>query len=58
MPSVKKEDIDVSMHEDLVHVHVERVDLTFHRNVHFPILVKPKEAEANFFSDLIPFEVR
>jgi len=57
LPGVKKKDIELSMHEDLVHVHAERKDLVFHGHMHFPIKVNPKKAAAKFNSGLLKITV-
>jgi len=57
LPGVKKENIELSMHEDLIHVHAERKDLAFHGHLHFPIKVNPEKAKATFNSGLLKVEV-
>ncbi|MFQ5836957.1 MAG: Hsp20/alpha crystallin family protein [Candidatus Bathyarchaeia archaeon] len=57
LPGVKKKDIDLSMHEDIIHVLAEREDLAFHGHLHFPIKVNPKKAKAKFTSGLLRVEV-
>ncbi len=57
LPGVKKNDIDLSMHEDIIHVLAEREDLAFHGHLHFPIKVNPKKAKAKFTSGLLRVEV-
>ncbi len=57
LPGVKKKDIDLSMHEDIIHVLAEREDLAFHGHIHFPIKVNPKKAKAKFTSGLLRVEV-
>lgn len=57
LPGVKKNNIDLSMHEDIIHVLAEREDLAFHGHIHFPIKVNPKKAEAKFTSGLLRVEV-
>jgi len=57
LPGVKKEDIDLSMHEDIIHVLAERKDLEFHGHLHFPIKVDPKKAKAKFSNGLLRVEV-
>ena len=57
LPGVKKKDIDLSMHEDIMHVLAEREDLAFHGHLHFPIKVDPKKARAKFSNGLLRVEV-
>jgi len=57
LPGVKKKDIDLSMHEDIVHVIAEREDLEFHGHLHFPMKVDPKKAAAKFSNGLLRVEV-
>jgi len=58
LPGVKKKkDIDLSMHEDIVHVVAEREDLEFHGHLHFPMKVDPKKAAAKFSNGLLRVEV-
>ena len=57
LPGVKKKDIDLSMHEDIIHVLAEREDLAFHGHLHFPIKVDPKKAKAKFSNGLLRVEV-
>ena len=57
LPGVKKKDIDLSMHEDIMHVLAEREDLAFHGHLHFPIKVDPKNARAKFSNGLLRVEV-
>jgi len=57
LPGVKKEDIDLRMHEDIIHILAEREDLAFHGHLHFPIKVDPKKAEAKFSNGLLRVEV-
>jgi len=57
LPGVKKNDIDLSMHDDLVHVNAERKDFTFHGHLHFPIKVNPNKANAKFSSGLLKVTV-
>ena len=57
LPGVKKNNIDLSMHEDIIHILAEREDLAFHGHIHFPIKVNPKKAEAKFTSGLLRVEV-
>lgn len=57
LPGVKKNNIDLSMHEDIIHVLAEREDLAFHGHIHFPIKVNPKKAKAKFTSGLLRVEV-
>lgn len=53
LPRVKKKDIDLSMHEDIIHVIATRTDLTFRGHLHFPLKVIPKKAEAKFSDGLL-----
>ncbi len=53
LPGVKKKDIDLSMHEDIIHVIAKRQDLTFHGHLHFPLKVNPKKAQAKFDNGLL-----
>lgn len=53
LPGVKKKDINLSMHEDIIHVQAERADLEFHGHLHFPLKVIPKKAEAKFNNGLL-----
>ena len=57
LPGVKKKDIDLSMHEDIIHVIAEREDLAFHGHLHFPIKVNPKKARAKFNNGLLRVKV-
>ena len=57
LPGVKKNNIDLSMHEDIIHILAEREDLAFHGHIHFPIKVNPKKAKAKFTSGLLRVEV-
>lgn len=57
LPGVNKKDIDVSMHEDIIHVLAEREDLAFHGHLHFPIRVDPGKARATFDNGLLKVEV-
>jgi len=57
LPEVKKKDIDLSMHDDLIHLHAERKDLAFHGHLHFPIKVDSKKAKAKFSSGLLKVTV-
>jgi len=57
LPGVNKENIDLSMHEDIVHVLAEREDLAFHGHLHFPIKVDPKKAKATFNNGLLKVKV-
>ncbi len=57
LPGVEKKDIDLSMHEDVIHVLAERKDLAFHGHLHFPLKVSPRKAKAKFTSGLLRVEV-
>jgi HSP20 family protein len=57
LPGVNKKDIDLNMHEDIIHVLAEREDLAFHGHLHFPIKVDPKKAKAKFSNGLLQVEV-
>ena len=57
LPGVKKKDIDLSMHEDIIHILAEREDLAFHGHLHFPIKVDPKKAKAKFSNGLLKVTV-
>jgi len=57
LPGVNKKDIDLSMHEDIIHVLAEREDLAFHGHLHFPMKVDPKKAKAKFSNGLLRVEV-
>jgi len=57
LPGVGKKDIDLSMHEDIIHVLAEREDLAFHGHLHFPIKVDPKKAKAKFSNGLLRVKV-
>ncbi|UCE15940.1 MAG: Hsp20/alpha crystallin family protein [Candidatus Bathyarchaeota archaeon] len=57
LPGVKKKDIDLNMHEDIVHIVANRKDLEFHGHLHFPIKVDPKKAAAKFSNGLLKVEV-
>jgi len=57
LPGVSRKDIDLSMHEDIIHVLAEREDLAFHGHLHFPIKVDPKKAKAKFSNGLLRVEV-
>ncbi len=57
LPGVKKKDIELSMHEDIIHVQADRKDLEFHGHMHFPLKVNPKKAKAQFNSGLLKVTV-
>lgn len=57
LPGVKKEAIDLSMHEDIIHVTAEREDLEFHGHLQFPIRVDPTKAKATFANGLLKVQV-
>ena len=57
LPGVKKKNIHLSMHEDIIHVLAEREDLAFHGHLHFPIKVNPKRAKAKFSNGLLRVEM-
>jgi len=57
LPGVSKKDIELAMHEDLVHVRAERKDLAFLGHLHFPLKVNPKRAEAVFTQGLLAIKV-
>ena len=57
LPSVKKKDIELSMHEDVVHVLAERDDTAYHGHLHFSLKVNPAEAKAKFSNGLLRVEV-
>lgn len=57
LPGVEKEDIDLKMHEGIIHVIACREDLEFHGHLHFPIKVNPKKAKAKFSNGLLKVEV-
>lgn len=57
LPGVKKTDIDLSMHEDVVHVVADREDTAFHGHLHFSLKVNPTEAKAKFNNGLLRIEV-
>ncbi len=57
LPGVEKKDLNLSMHDDIIHVLAEREDLAFHGHLHFPIKVNPRKAEAKFNNGLLRVEV-
>ena len=57
LPGVKKKDIDLSTHDDLIHIHAEREDLALHGHLHFPLKVNPRKAKATFSSGLLKVTV-
>jgi len=57
LPGVSKKDVELSMHDDLVHVKAERKDLTYLGHLHFPLKVNPKRAEAAFSQGLLAIKV-
>ncbi len=57
LPGVEKKDLNLSMHDDIIHVLAEREDLAFHGHLHFPIKVSPRKAEAKFNNGLLRVEV-
>ena len=57
LPGVKKEDIGLTMDEDVVHVLADREDLQYHGHLHFPYRVEPKKAEAEFSSGLLKITI-
>jgi len=56
LPGVNKKDIDLSMHEDIIHIIAEREGLEFHGHLHFPLKVNPEKAKANFSNGLLKVE--
>ena len=57
LPGVQKKDIDLRMHEDVVHVVAEREDTVFHGHLHFSLKVNPAEAKAKFSNGVLRVEV-
>lgn len=57
LPGVKKKDIELSMYDDLIHIHAEREDLALHGHLHFPLKVNPMKAKATFSSGLLKVTV-
>jgi len=57
LPGVNRKDIELSMHDDLIHIHAERKDLALHGHLHFPLKVSPRKAEATFNSGLLKVTV-
>lgn len=57
LPGVSKKNIELSMHEDLVHVKADRADVVFLGHLHFPLKVNPKKAEAAFTQGLLTLKV-
>ncbi len=57
LPGVKKKDIDLAMHDDLIHINAERTDLALHGHLHFPLKVNPTKAKATFSSGLLKVTV-
>ena len=57
LPGVSKKNIELSMHEDLVHVKADRSDVVFLGHLHFPLRVNPKKAEAAFTQGLLTVKV-
>lgn len=57
LPGVSKKDIELSMHEDLVHVKANRADVVFLGHLHFPLRVNPKKAKAAFTQGLLTVKV-
>jgi HSP20 family molecular chaperone IbpA len=53
LPGVNKEDISLTMDEDVIHVLADRDDFQYHGHLHFPYMVRPSEADANFNSGLL-----
>jgi len=57
LPGVQKKDIELSMHDDLIHIHAERKDLAFYGHLHFPLKANHKKAKAKFSSGLLKLMV-
>jgi HSP20 family molecular chaperone IbpA len=57
LPGVSKKDVELSMHEDLVHVKASRADVVFLGHLHFPLRVNPKQAKAAFTQGLLTVKV-
>jgi len=57
LPGVSKKNIELSMHEDLVHVKADRADVVFLGHLHFPLRVNQKKAEAAFTQGLLTVRV-
>jgi len=57
LPGVSKKNIELSMHDDLVHVKADRTDVIFLGHLHFPLKVNPKKAEAAFTQGLLTVKV-
>ena len=53
LPGVNKEDISLTIDEDVIHVVADRDDFQYHGHLHFPYKVKPKKAKAEFSSGLL-----
>ncbi|MFQ6064528.1 MAG: hypothetical protein ACE5L6_03540 [Candidatus Bathyarchaeia archaeon] len=52
-----KKNIDLGMYEDMIQVHAEKEDLAFHGHLHFPLMVSPRKAKAEFSNSLLRSEV-
>ncbi len=57
LPGVSKKDVELSMHDDLVHVKADRADVVFLGHLHFPLKVNPRKAKAAFTQGLLTVKV-
>jgi HSP20 family protein len=59
LPGVEKKDINLTMHEDLVSVRASSrpQNATFIGDLHFPLKVDPKKAEAKFKEGLLSMQI-
>ena len=57
LPGVKKEDIQLTINSDIIHIHAEKTDMAYHGHVHFPLKVKHDESEASFDNGLLKLTV-
>jgi HSP20 family molecular chaperone IbpA len=59
LPGAEKKDIALTMHEDLVSVRADSrpFNATFIGNLHFPLKVDPKKAEATFKEGLLSMHI-
>ncbi|MFX1519365.1 MAG: Hsp20/alpha crystallin family protein [Promethearchaeota archaeon] len=57
LPGVKKEVIDISMHDDVVQVIAEKDELVYAGHLHFGLKVIPEQAKANYDNGLLKMTI-